>query len=161
MGGYQLKPADLIIVRGDGPVDKVIEAVSHSPYSHVAGVVRANEVFEAQALRTDGYNGLDFYRGYSDIYTCDALTDEQRQNIVLRVLANAGRHYGYKLILWEAEHYLLHWDPDYNDDEDPDCSQLWGNAYRAEGFDPCPGLPVMSPGDLATSPTFRYVGPYE
>lgn len=86
-----VKPADLILVRGMSPCDRVIEGVSHSPYSHCAGLVKTNEVFETQVLRGAEYNGLDFYRGASDIYICDTMTDEQRQRAIEYALSKAGR----------------------------------------------------------------------
>lgn len=90
---YTPKPADLILVRGTSPFDHVTETVSHSPYSHVAGIVKPNETFETQVLRGAEYNGLDFYRGGSDFYTCDTLTDEQRTRAVEYALSKAGTNY--------------------------------------------------------------------
>lgn len=62
--------ADLIFVRGTGPISRAIEEIEHSPYSHVAGVVKENELIEAPAricsyLWADAYrqNGIDRWPG--------------------------------------------------------------------------------------------------
>lgn len=153
-----IKPADLIFVRGNGPIDHAIESISHSSYNHVAGLVKPNELFEAQALRNVGYQALDVYKGDADIYTCDELTDEQRQQIVQYVLDHQGEHYGYKLIAWEFAHFVFHVDLPMKDKDEPDCSYLWQEAYRSVGVDLCPGLEYAAPGDLAESKLLRKVG---
>ncbi len=158
---FTIKPADLILVRGDGLIDKAIEEISHSPYSHVAGLVKPNELIEAQAFRRTGYQGLDYYHGVSDVFTCDSLTDEQRNQIVAFVMKEVGTEYDYLLIPWEFEHYVFHVDlPFAEDDARHDCSTLWSDAYRSVGVDLCPGVKYPTPGDLGTSMRLRKLGSY-
>lgn len=157
---YTPRPADLIFVRGSGPIDRLIEIVSRSPYSHVAGLVKPNELIEAQGLRKTGYQGLDFYDGCSDIYTCDSLTDEQRQGIVDFVTKQVGTKYDYGLIAWEAVHFLLHIDCPYSEGKRHDCSTLWNDAYKSVGINLRPDLKYPSPGELAQSKLLKKVGSF-
>ncbi|KIL42092.1 hypothetical protein SD70_02595 [Gordoniibacillus kamchatkensis] len=156
-----IRPADLILVRGEDLIGNTIELITHSPYSHVAGVVKPNELFEAQAFRRAGYQGLDFYAGRVDVFTCDELTDEQRVQIVAEVERYDGRRYSYLLLLWELVRYVFglallapkDWQPVI-------CSTLWVRAYRKAGIDLCPGVRFPSPADMADSPKLRKVGAY-
>jgi hypothetical protein len=154
-----IRPADLILVRGEDLIGNTIELITHSPYSHVAGVVKPNELIEAQAFRRTGYQGLDYYDGCADVYTCDELTDEQRAQIVAGVTKYVGRHYSYLLLGWELLRYMFgfmlapakDWQPII-------CSTLWAEAYRAAGVDLCPGVRYPTPGDVAQSGLLRKVG---
>lgn len=159
MPTYTLRQADLIFVRGKGLSDRVIENITHSPYSHVAGIVKDNELVESQFPGGVRYQALDAYDGYADIYTCDALSDEQRQGIVAYVLSKLGARYSLEEIGWELVHFALHFDlPSPDDGTCEDCSQLWSDAYLSVGVDLCPGGPaIRAPGDLAKSPLLRMV----
>jgi len=156
----EIRPADIILVRGTGFTDHLIERVTHSAYSHATGLVKTNELLEAQALRRTGYQGIDAYQGCSDVFTCDQLSDAQRQRIINHVSAHIGEQYGYALIPWEGVHYLLHVDIPIDEHVNNDCSTLWASAYRAEGFDPCPDIEYPTPGDLGNSALFRKVGSF-
>lgn len=157
MGGICLNQGDLIFVRGSKWINKEIESITHSPYYHVAGIVKENEVIEAQGFRKTGYQGLDFYSGHTDLYKCDSLTNEQRQKIVDYVISEAGSHYDYLLIVWEAIYHLFHWVLPYKEGNKRICSTLWANAYLAAGVNLCPGIRYPTPGDLAKSPLLRKI----
>jgi hypothetical protein len=154
-----IKRGDLILVRGVGLLQDVIQVVTHSPYSHMAGVVKPNELVEADALRKTGYQGLDYYAGCADVFTCDMATDEQRMRIVAYVSKYLGRRYSYLLIGWELLRYAFgvllmpskDWDPII-------CSTLWANAYRKAGLEPCPGIRFPTPADIANSKLLRKIG---
>lgn len=154
------KIADLIFIRGKGPISHIIENVEQSPYSHVAGLIKPNELYEAQAFRKTGYQGEDFYDGYSDVYTCDILTDIQRDKIIRFVLTKLGTKYDYEILGWELIHYYLHFDIPYHENNRYDCSELWNDAYKSVGVDLCPGLEYASPGDLSQSKLLRKIGSF-
>lgn len=144
----QLKPADLILVRGSGWISHAIEDVEHSPYSHVAGLVKTNELIEAQGFRPIGYQGLDTYKGCADVYRCDEATDEQRKAIVEYVTKEVGGHYSYLLLAWEFVRYETGILLPYNPGPNRICSYLWADAYRKNGLDLWPGLHFPSPADV-------------
>ncbi|WAH37709.1 C40 family peptidase [Alicyclobacillus dauci] len=154
-----VKLADLIFIKGDGFFSRVIERIEHSPYSHVAGVVKPNELVESIAFRPIGYGGVDTYDGVADVFTCNQLTDAQRQAVVNFVIERIGTGYDYPIIGWELFHYEFHIDLPYREDgKDFDCSELWRVAYKSVGIDLCPGLEYASPGDMVLSPLLRKVG---
>lgn len=151
-----LRPADLICVRGNSLIDKGIEIVSHSLYSHVAGIIHDGELIESQGLRRTGYEPLSAYTDY-DVYTCDTLTDDQRAAIVQWVCTQIGTPYDYELIGWEWLHLTLHFDLPYHEHGKFDCSTLWSDAYKSVGVDLCPNVEYASPGDIANSKMLRKI----
>lgn len=160
MSNLSFRPADLIIVRRAGFVPRVIQHVTHSPYDHVAGWVKENELIEADAFRKTGYQALDFYDGQADVYTCDVLTDEQRKQIITYVQNEVGSHYDYVLIVWELIRYLLDVMLPFYEGKRRICSTLWSDAYRSAGVDLCPTTLFPSPADLANSSLLRKMGSY-
>lgn len=157
-----IKPADLLLIRGEGLISDAIKDITHSPYSHLAGLVKPNELLEAQGFRRTGYQGLDYYAGCADIYTCDTLTDAEREQMVKHIQTYVGRRYSYLLIGWEFIRYTLgfmlmpdkSWDPII-------CSTLWAvEGYRHVGIDLCPGVRFPSPADIAESKLLRKVGSF-
>jgi hypothetical protein len=163
-GGIDLdiKLGDLILVRGNEGLSYEIEWITRSPYSHVAGVVKPNELIEAQAFRKTGYQALDYYAGCADLFTCDAATDEQRLQMVANIERFIGSHYSYLLIGWELIRYAFgvmlmpkkSWDPII-------CSTLWVvEGYRHVGIDLCPGIRFPSPADIANSNLLRKISSY-
>lgn len=156
-----MKRGDLIFVRGDSWIDHEIESISHSPYSHCAGFIGNNELVEAQGFRRTGFQSPSVYKGESDIFTCDTLTDEQRAEIVKYVTAQVGGFYDYLLIGWEALRYIFHWMIPFAEPfHSRICSTLWSDAYRKVGVDLCPGIKLPTPGDLASSKLLRKIGSY-
>jgi hypothetical protein len=160
---YEMRLGDLVLVRGTEGLSREIEWITHSPYSHVAGLVKPNELIEAQAFRRTGYQALDTYSGCADVFTCDHLTDEQRATIVAGVERYIGRRYSYLLIGWELLRYTLgtmlipkkSWHPAVI------CSTLWVvEGYRYAGIDICPGIRYPSPADVGNSKSLRKVGSF-
>lgn len=155
----EIRPGDLILVNGSGFIPDAIEKITHSSFSHVAGLVKPNELIEANGGRRTGYQALDLYAGCADVYTCDELTDEQRAKIVADVTAEVGKRYSYLLIGWEFIRYTLgvylmpskEWHPLI-------CSVLWSDAYKRAGVDLCPGVFFPSPADIANSSKLRNIG---
>jgi hypothetical protein len=157
---YVLKPGDLVFVRGTDWISREIEYITHSTYSHVAGVVNDTQLIEANAFQKTGYVGLIHYTGRADVYTCDLLTDEQRRHIIEYVRSFVGTRYDYLLIVWEAARYLLHLVWPYYEGKARICSTLWSDAYRSAGVDLCPGVKYPTPGDMAQSKLLRKVESY-
>lgn len=149
------RAADLILVRGNTIIDKLIEDVSHSEYSHCAGIVKPNELVESQFGRTTGYEPLDAYAGEYDVYTCDTLTDDQRNAIVKFVLNKIGTPYNAALVGWEFVFYAFHINLPMHEGNCYDCSELWRQAYKSVGVDLCPNVEYASPSDLALSSLLR------
>ena len=152
----EIKPADIILVRGTDWISHAIEDVEKSPYSHVAVVVEGKEIIEAQGFRPTGYAGLDTYRGIADVYTCDEATDEQRRKILNYLKMEVGTHYSYLLLAWEYARYktgiLLPYDPGPS----RICSYLATDAYTKCGLNLWPRIRFPTPADV--SGPLRLVG---
>lgn len=158
----QIKPADLILVRGTGIISEAIEDVEHSPYSHVAGVaslIIGTELIEAEGFRRTGYQALSHYAGHADVFRCDSLTIYDRKKIRELAEREVGGHYDYALLFIELIRYWFGVILPYR--EPPKariCSVLWAGIYREAGIDLCPGIRYPSPADVAQSKLLRKVG---
>lgn len=152
-----VKIADLVLVKGTGPISDLIEDISRSPYSHVAGIVKENEIIEAEGFKKTDYDGADKYKGTADIYTCDALTYEQRKKIVEYVKKYVGSHYDYSMLLVECVRYWFHKVLPHKEYRNHICSTLWNDAYKSVGIY-LTDIIYPSPGELANSKLLRKIG---
>lgn len=156
----QIHPGDIILVRGSTWEDRMIKFVTHSGYTHVAGVVKPRKIIDILPFSLAGYKEIGLYAGRADVFTCDVLTEEQRRKIVNYITGKVGSHYNYFLVLWQISRYWLHWSWPYQPGDGSLCSTLWTDAYREAGVNLCPDIPFPSPGDLANSKLLRKVLSY-
>lgn len=160
MSSLEMRPGDLIFVRGKGLVVKPIKLVTRSKYSHVCGYVKKDLFIGVQDFRKTRYEVLKRYEGVSDVYTCDILTSWQRAMIVTYAKSELGSRYDYLLLGWEAVRYLFGITLPYSRNGKRICSTLWADAYRTAGVDLCPGVKYPSPADLIKSPLLRHIGSF-
>jgi hypothetical protein len=154
-----IKLGDLILVRGTDWISHTIEEVEHSPYSHVAGVVKNNELIEAQGFKPTGYQALDAYRGFADVFRCESMTNEQRESILHTAELSIGGQYDYWLLVVEWIRYWFGVIVPYR--EPPNvriCSVLWAGIYRDQNIDLCPGIKYPTPKDISESKLLRKIG---
>lgn len=156
----KIRPGDILLVRGDIWVDKIIRIITGSPYSHVAGVVNSDEAIEILPFNRTRFRKLRTYSGRTDVYTYSKLTNEQREKIVEHVVNKVGTKYDYKLIFWEASRYLLRWRWPYKAGDSSLCSTLWAEAYREAGVNLCPDILYPTPGDLGNELLLKKVESY-
>ncbi len=158
-----MKPGDLIFIRGTQGIAAPIQKITHSPYTHIAGLLPDNRVFESQALRRTGPQPLETYRGVSDVYTCPELTASERDAIVRAVMQWIGTRYDYGLFGSLAVRHIFGDTvpiPLVASKRRHICTTLWTQAYRAVGIDLCPGIEYPTPGELAKSPVLKFVGSF-
>jgi len=154
----QFLPADLIIVHGHSFVDLLIEDISKSKYSHVAGIVNDAQIIEAEGFKKISYAPLSKYLNQNcDLFTCNILTSQQRNDIVKYVTNQLDCRYDYLLLLWEMVRFEFHCQFPYVEHKKFICSTLWADAYRSVGVDLTPTLRYPSPGELAQSKLLRKV----
>lgn len=156
----KIRPGDLLLIRGNTWIDKVIKRITGSSYTHVAGVVSPEEAVEILPFKRTHYQKLQTYTGRVDVFTCNSLTNDQRRKIVEHVVNKIGAKYDYKLVIWEASRYLFHWIWPYEAGDNNLCSTLWADAYRNAGVNLCPDITYPSPGDLGESPIMQKVDNY-
>lgn len=152
----KLKIGDIVLIKGEDFTSKVIREIEDSKYSHAAGIVRENEIIEAQGFKRTDYQPLTIYHGYIDIFTCDILTEEQRKQIVKYVENEVGSHYDWILLFLEFMRYAFHIMLPYKQVFNSNiCSTLWSDAYRSVGVDLCHHIRYPSPRDLSESRLLR------
>lgn len=152
---------DIVLIKGQDSLSRVIEDIEDSMYSHAAGIVKENEIIEVVLFERTSYESLDSYKGYADIFTCDILTDGQRNEIVKYAEIKIGSYYDLVLLLWEFIRYAAHIILPYKQIfQSYICSTLWAEAYRSVGVDLCPNIKYPSPKDLSESKLLTKIGSY-
>jgi uncharacterized protein YycO len=145
---------DIVLVYGIGFEGDVIDDVEHSKYAHTAGFVAANKLVEVNSIKTD-YVDMSMYKGKADVFTCDTLTDEQRDLIAIYIINQVGTHYDWILLCLEGIRYIFHVMLSHKEFHNHICSTLWNDAYKSVGIDLCPDIKYPSPADLSGSKLLR------
>src|SRR5690348_14003350 len=140
-----LRPADLIFVHGDSFIDRSIEDITHSKYSHVALVVNQSELIEAQDLSRVHYQDMGVYVNHADVYRCELIRPPQQEEIVQNAKKYIGRHYSYLLIAWEFIRYTFGILLPFYEHDPVICSTLIADAYRQSKINICPNIKYPSP----------------
>ncbi|AGK96813.1 Orthopoxvirus protein of unknown function (DUF830) [Clostridium pasteurianum] len=153
----EYKNGDIGLDKGIEWISKAIEGFEHSMYSHATTYIDG-KLIEAEGFKKTGYVPIDKYKNQLDIFTCDRLTDGQRQKIKEYLNKQVGTHYDYLLILIEAIRYSLHIILPYKEPfKSHICSTLVADAYKSVGIDLCPNIKYPSPADLNQSKLLRKI----
>ena len=152
------QPGDLILVyRGNGIFDKLVQWATVSPFFHAALVVDSERLIEA-AMGGVRYNAVDHYAGRSVVLSPSGATAEQRKAAVAHAQLYWGQPYGWSMIVQDAERLGLHLPVGYRWRRLAhwDCSGLVAEAWANAGL-PLTLVPAPTPGDLGFSTAL--VGP--
>ncbi len=148
----EMQAGDVVLVsRGTGVLDKVVQFATASPYFHAALAINSTEVVEA-AFRGVRYNELSTYAGRCSILRVDGATLAQRHQAVEWARQHIGLGYGWHDIFADALRlglhvpYGYHWRTWHH----YDCSCLVANAYALAGV-PLTFAPAPSPATLGWS----------
>ena len=155
-----LLPGDLVLVRGKSFIDRAIEDISHSTYSHVALVKQGTTLLEAQGGRRIGPQSLFFYKGNADIYRIKGLDEFQRNAIIAKAKTYVGERYDYSLIVWEFIRYTFGVYLPFVEEGKLICSTFVTDSIRGAGLEFCEGIKFPSPGDVAKDPSLEFIGTY-
>jgi hypothetical protein len=159
--GDYMQIGDICLEKGTGLISKVIEECENSKYSHATTYIGYDNLIEAEGFERTGAVPIEKYKGQLDIYTCDSLTDAQREGIKQYLSKQVGSHYDYLLLLVEAIRYIFHVVLPYKEPfKSHICSTLVADSYKSVGIDLCPGIKYPSPADLSNSKLLRKIGTY-
>ncbi len=146
------QPGDLILVyRGNGLFDKLVQWATVSPFYHVAMVVGQQRLIEA-AFGGVRYQPVDKYAGRAEVLSPAGATDVQRAKAVAAVQLYWRQAYGWGDIVADALRLGLHVPTGYRwrTWHHYDCSCLVANAWALAGL-PLTFAPAPSPADLGWS----------
>jgi len=158
-----MKQGDIIAYRGNySIISTIIKKITKSKFSHVGIFVGGGMIVES-----DGYVGrvaykpLSDYVGTIDIYSCEYLTDEQRQKICDYAVSKIGDKYSYLLTLWLGIKLvfgiLL---PFFDTKSAKNCSELVNLAYSESiGLRLCPDK-WPTPDEIVKSELMVKIGEY-
>ena len=172
-----IRDGDLLLMRGQGLVSRLIRIAGRSEYTHAARAVWWGDLLFCCEVRE--YLGgravtlasqVNKYPGRIDVFETNPSRrwrDYDRYGAVRYMRRLAGCDYGYLGVLKAALWHLPLWRflvrPDMNDkkmtSQPPFCSQACAMADRiGGGVDPVPHLAdrVTEPADLARSSFYRY-----
>lgn len=106
----EILPGDVLFVWGNGPIEEVIEEVTHGP-SHCALFINDKTVAEAQWNRKSGPTPIKDYlneKGHRiEVWRDETLTDKERNKIIDYAKNHYGIEYDYLAILAELVHFEL------------------------------------------------------
>lgn len=143
---------DLIFVRGTSWLDRIIERVTKSKYSHVSVYAGNGQVIEAQVFRP--VRSLGLYYANCDVYRV-SLTDYQKQRMLAYLQAHIGEQYDYLEIFFLFIRYLFGFKFPYRETRRVICSTLVRDALEYAGLPMTDGL--VSPEDLIECPLVKEV----
>ena len=146
------QPGDIILVfRGNGIFDKLVQFATTSPFFHAAMVVDNERLIEA-AMGGVRYNAVDHYAGKSVVLSPNGATADQRKAAVANAQLYWGQAYGWKDIVADALRLGLHVPIGYRwrTWHHYDCSALVANAWAHAGL-PLTFEPAPSPASLGWS----------
>jgi hypothetical protein len=162
-----IRDGDVILLRGNAELSRVISDISHSAYSHAGLVLTwygrrmmlSAEMPKVQAIPLSivlaKYNGrIDWYK-----LTPEARARLDLQRLALEALVHLGIEYGTEKLFQLASHFILGTETD-DDNANPTtiiCSQYISRCFRLAGMDLSPQSDLATvPGEIAVSPFLCY-----
>ena len=126
----EYKRGDILACKNNSYLSKFIRFLTKSKFSHLAIIVNKNEIIEADGIIGHiCYRNISEYKNYADIYTCDNLTDEQRNNICKYAISKVGQKYDYYLLFVLFVKQVFGVKIRIRDGEKDICSELVNDAY--------------------------------
>ncbi|WP_416826197.1 YiiX/YebB-like N1pC/P60 family cysteine hydrolase [Ectobacillus polymachus] len=133
MGDLYLQKSDIILVKGTYLIDKGIELITHSQFSHVA-IVSNPEVLEIIEATPTGVirSSITKYTGHASVLRLKTFTNTQIENIVNFAEQHLGNPYDFGEIVHQYLRYTFQ-IPDNNVEKNRYiCSTLVNVSYLSE-----------------------------
>lgn len=153
-----LEIGNIIASRGDSIISSVIKKITYSKYSHLAIIVSNTLIIEADGISGFiKYRNIEDFQSYSDIFTCDSLTDKKSQEMIFYLEGKVGQKYDRILLFWLFVKYVFRVKLPYKNDSSMICSELVNNAYKSVGVR-LSKKRFPSPKDIINSKLLRKIG---
>ena len=153
-----MNPGDVLLLRrGTGILDRIVQIVTTSPYYHAAIVIDGGYLVEAR-FHGVAMRPVSEYGDRADVFQVLGATDAQREKACEFAKTKLHLPYGWKDILIDALNLGLHIPVGYRWKTygHYDCSALVALAWATAGH-PLTLCPVPTPGELGWS--VALVGP--
>ena len=153
-----MNPGDVLLLRrGTGILDRIVQIVTTSPYYHAAIVVDGGYLVEAR-FHGVAMRPVSEYGDRADVFQVLDATDAQRAAAVQWAQLHWGTPYGWRTILIDTARIGLHLPIGYGWRRlsHLDCSCFVTAAWWQAGV-PLTFVPAPTPGDLGFS--VELVGP--
>ncbi|OEH86117.1 hypothetical protein BHU72_14440 [Desulfuribacillus stibiiarsenatis] len=150
----ELKPFDLILVRGGSPISKLIQKHTNSPYSHVTIVLDQLHLMENSWYFPVSIRHLEYQEESFDVFRPKSLTMEEKQIISKFLMAHINTKYDYFQVFTHWLHLLFDFRI-INSNTRFHCAELINEAFQAAGIFLVKGFPT--PGEISKSEFLKKV----
>lgn len=146
--GCILQPADILAIKGNNSVGKVIRGVTKQDYSHIA-IVGRDELHVFEAVWTGiRYREIHYKFGDFDVFRHPTITPKQVSAIIAFCSKKINQGYDYI----ELFSYFNHGLSKFNNPKKFICSELAYNAYLSCGISLVKKTgSIVTPGDISNS----------
>jgi hypothetical protein len=148
----ELKRFDLLFVRGQSPLARLIEHVTDSPYSHVAIVLDEDHIVETDWRFPLRRNHNNYPTWLVDVYRyCGEFDGWQIEAMDAFIQEHIGTPYDFWQTITNGM-YLLTGLPIRDAPNRMNCSETVDRMFATAGIDLCPGVNgQVTPANLARS----------
>ena len=130
------KIGDILACKNNSFLSFAIRFLTKSKYSHLAIIVLESEIIEVDGIV--GFinrKNINEYKTYADVYTCDNLTDKQRNDICNYAISKINAKYDYYLLFVLFVKFVFGIRIKIKDSENDICSELVNDAYKSVGIE--------------------------
>jgi len=156
-----LKHGDILAYKGQYLHSQIIKSLTHSQYSHLIIYVGDNLAVEADWSGIQ-YCNIDKYKNYLDIYSCDSLTEIQREQICNYAISKVGEKYDYLLLIFMflRRIFKFRFRIKLRDSKADVCSELVNDCYSEVNDMKLVKKRYPSPQEVISSERLKFVGSY-
>ena len=141
-----MKCGDIILVKNNKLISKIIKWWTKSEYSHSAIAIDELHMYETNYNTKAHIKHSDYPRDMYDVYRLNPEIELDTERLKKFMLKNIGNDYDFGEIL-----KIVFKKNTKDDDGDYICSMLVRDALLEQGIDLTPGIEIPSPEDLKCS----------
>ena len=133
MSIIRMKPGDVIFMKPETFIGRMVTRIDGGPYSHVAIAVSDTHIVEAQGFR---FSRIWPVYGHEVLVVDLGLTEEQRIDIVKNAISVTGRWYDYPVIIGYFLKNVFNWEIKalWNSQNRLICSELVSTLLLSVGY---------------------------
>lgn len=152
LDNVNIKPADIILMKGSSPISREIEFITQSQFSHVALIFDPEKMLTIEATPNGVIHGdLTKYTGCSSVFRLNEITEEQSEKILKFAEQQLGKPYDYEELIELFLKYVFHILTNDFEKGRYICSTFVNSAYLSAGIR-LTKVNIPSPEDIFDSP---------
>lgn len=157
LDNVNIKPADIILMKGSSTISKEIEVITQSQFSHAALVFDPEKKLTIEATPNGVMNGdLNKYTGCSSVFRLKEINNEQSEKILKFAAQQLGKPYDYEELIELFLRYVFQIQISDFEKGRYICSTFVNSAYVSAGIR-LTKQNIPSPEDIFESPLLMKV----